>query len=339
MVWLRISSRRACSMRSAPRPRTVRPAAARLQCACACSTRCRTTARSSKDQWSDGRAARPLSTARRATTACWSTTDAAADHVGGEHRAGAREQHRAAHPDAQPDRRDGRRAWERLCAVRPRSSSAMPRSTATPAGVDDQPIHQRLQRPMSRHPRADPNLQQASACMECRRAQAAAHGRDSRRDWTNIRSSSDPSVVNVIVPQYLTGLNLSLAQPLLRDFGWRFSLLVVDVAEIARRAGLLRLQRRASPSGRNVERATGRTSWRSRTCASRRRASISPRSCCARTRAASRSARCRAQRARVGGRGRAARGRPGARARPAAHHARQSARADQREAGRQPRRC
>jgi len=51
--------------------------------------------------------------------------------------------------------------------------------------------------------------------------------------WTNARLNSNPTVVNLIVPQYVTTLGVSLAQPLLRDFGWRFALLVVDVAEIA----------------------------------------------------------------------------------------------------------
>ena len=51
--------------------------------------------------------------------------------------------------------------------------------------------------------------------------------------WTNARISSNPTVVNLVVPQYATTLGLSLTQPLLRDFGWRFALLVVDVAQIA----------------------------------------------------------------------------------------------------------
>jgi len=50
--------------------------------------------------------------------------------------------------------------------------------------------------------------------------------------WTNARLSSSPSLVNQVVPQYATTLGLSLTQPLLRDFGWRFALLIVDVAQI-----------------------------------------------------------------------------------------------------------
>src|SRR5262245_36701376 len=51
--------------------------------------------------------------------------------------------------------------------------------------------------------------------------------------WTNSRLFSNPTVVNLIVPEYITTLGVSITQPLLRDFGWRFALLVVDVAQIA----------------------------------------------------------------------------------------------------------
>jgi len=51
-------------------------------------------------------------------------------------------------------------------------------------------------------------------------------------DWTNERFYSAPSQLNLLVPQYTTILNASIAQPLLRDFGWRFALLVVDVAQL-----------------------------------------------------------------------------------------------------------
>jgi outer membrane protein TolC len=51
--------------------------------------------------------------------------------------------------------------------------------------------------------------------------------------WENARLNSNPTVVNLVVPQYATTLGVSLAQPLLRDFGWRFALLIVDVAQIA----------------------------------------------------------------------------------------------------------
>lgn len=50
--------------------------------------------------------------------------------------------------------------------------------------------------------------------------------------WTNDRIKSNPTIVNQLVPSYVTTLGLSLNQPLLRDFGWRYSLLLVDVAEL-----------------------------------------------------------------------------------------------------------
>jgi HAE1 family hydrophobic/amphiphilic exporter-1 len=49
-------------------------------------------------------------------------------------------------------------------------------------------------------------------------------------DWTNSRRSSTATAVNLVVPQYVTTLDVSLNQPLLRDFGWRYSLLLVDLA-------------------------------------------------------------------------------------------------------------
>jgi len=49
--------------------------------------------------------------------------------------------------------------------------------------------------------------------------------------WQNSRLTTNPSLSAELVPQYLTSLNLSLNQPLLRDFGWRYSLLFVQVAQ------------------------------------------------------------------------------------------------------------
>jgi len=74
-------------------------------------------------------------------------------------------------------------------------------------------------------------------------------------EWTNQRLSSDPNVVNQLVPAYYTGLNLSLNQPLLRDFGWRFSLLVVDVAQIGEAASLHDYEAAVATLIENVERA------------------------------------------------------------------------------------
>jgi outer membrane protein TolC len=50
--------------------------------------------------------------------------------------------------------------------------------------------------------------------------------------WTNDRIKNNPTIVNQLVPSYVTTLGLSLNQPLLRDFGWRYSLLLVDIAEL-----------------------------------------------------------------------------------------------------------
>jgi outer membrane protein TolC len=74
-------------------------------------------------------------------------------------------------------------------------------------------------------------------------------------EWTNQRLSSDPNVVNQLVPAYYTGLNLSLNQPLLRDFGWRFSLLVVDVAQIGEAASFHDYEAAVATLIENVERA------------------------------------------------------------------------------------
>jgi outer membrane protein TolC len=49
--------------------------------------------------------------------------------------------------------------------------------------------------------------------------------------WTNDRLSLNSNVINLLVPRYETTLGLSLAQPLLRNFGWQFALLRVDVAQ------------------------------------------------------------------------------------------------------------
>jgi outer membrane protein len=49
--------------------------------------------------------------------------------------------------------------------------------------------------------------------------------------WQNQRLLTNPSVLATLVPQYTTSLGLSLNQPLLRDFGWRHALLVVEVAQ------------------------------------------------------------------------------------------------------------
>jgi outer membrane protein TolC len=54
--------------------------------------------------------------------------------------------------------------------------------------------------------------------------------------WDNSRLSANPSIVNPLIPRYDTALGLSLNQPLLRDFGWRYTLLLVEVAQTAEQA-------------------------------------------------------------------------------------------------------
>lgn len=49
--------------------------------------------------------------------------------------------------------------------------------------------------------------------------------------WRNNRNKANPSVLNQYDPEYLSTLGLSLNQPLLRDFGWGYSLLRVEIAQ------------------------------------------------------------------------------------------------------------
>lgn len=49
--------------------------------------------------------------------------------------------------------------------------------------------------------------------------------------WQNQRRLTNPSAINELDPQYTTVLGLSLNQPLLRDFGWRYALVFVQVAQ------------------------------------------------------------------------------------------------------------
>jgi outer membrane protein len=50
-------------------------------------------------------------------------------------------------------------------------------------------------------------------------------------DFTNQRLFTNPSIASPVVPKYVTTLGLSLNQPLLRNFGWRYALLVVEIAQ------------------------------------------------------------------------------------------------------------
>lgn len=54
--------------------------------------------------------------------------------------------------------------------------------------------------------------------------------------FSNNRRLTNPSLANPLVPLYTTSLSLNLVQPLLQNFGWRYSLLLVDIATTAQQA-------------------------------------------------------------------------------------------------------
>lgn len=54
--------------------------------------------------------------------------------------------------------------------------------------------------------------------------------------FNNNRGKFNPSLANPVVPLYTTSLTLSLNQPLLQNFGWRYALLMVDIAQTAEQA-------------------------------------------------------------------------------------------------------
>ena len=74
-------------------------------------------------------------------------------------------------------------------------------------------------------------------------------------DFTNQELSTNPTVINLLNPDYITALNLSVTQPLLRDFGWRFSMLVVDIAQIGEEAAQYDYAAQVAALVENVERA------------------------------------------------------------------------------------
>jgi outer membrane protein TolC len=73
--------------------------------------------------------------------------------------------------------------------------------------------------------------------------------------WQNNRLDTNPSVLSEVVPQYLTTLNLSLNQPLLRDFGWRYALVFVEVAQNTEQEAYYQYEAALATIIRNVERA------------------------------------------------------------------------------------
>jgi HAE1 family hydrophobic/amphiphilic exporter-1 len=74
-------------------------------------------------------------------------------------------------------------------------------------------------------------------------------------DWTNHRQSTIATAVNLVVPQYVTALDLSLNQPLLRDLGWRYSLLLVDLAQNTEEAAFYQYKAATADIVLAVERA------------------------------------------------------------------------------------
>ncbi len=54
--------------------------------------------------------------------------------------------------------------------------------------------------------------------------------------FSNNRRLTNPSLANPLVPLYTTSLSLNLVQPLLQNFGWRYALLLVDIATTAQQA-------------------------------------------------------------------------------------------------------
>lgn len=73
--------------------------------------------------------------------------------------------------------------------------------------------------------------------------------------WQNSRLKTDPSIAAELVPQYVTSLALSLNQPLLRDFGWRYSMLFVQVAQNLEQAAYFQYQAAIATVIATVERA------------------------------------------------------------------------------------
>ena len=73
--------------------------------------------------------------------------------------------------------------------------------------------------------------------------------------WTNSRYDSNPSLINSLVPRYNTAVGLTFVQPLLRDFGWRYSTLLVQIAQNAEQATYLQYEAAIAMLVTGVERA------------------------------------------------------------------------------------
>jgi outer membrane protein len=72
--------------------------------------------------------------------------------------------------------------------------------------------------------------------------------------WQNQRRLTNPSAINELYPQYTTVLGLSLNQPLLRDFGWRYALVFVEVAQDTQQQAYFQYQAAIATIIANVER-------------------------------------------------------------------------------------
>ena len=73
--------------------------------------------------------------------------------------------------------------------------------------------------------------------------------------WQNQRRVTNPSAITELVPQYMTMLGLSLNQPLLRDFGWRYALVFVEVAQTTEQEAYFQYQAAIASIVANVEAA------------------------------------------------------------------------------------
>jgi len=73
--------------------------------------------------------------------------------------------------------------------------------------------------------------------------------------FSNTRYQANPSIANPLEPRYSTALGLSLNQPLLRNFGWRYSLLLVEVAQNTQQAAYHQYQAVVANIVAQVERA------------------------------------------------------------------------------------
>lgn len=114
-----------------------------------------------------------------------------------------------------------RRAWAqfdpRAVGYVNRSRSAVPATTALTAGVSQNPFIGTL------------FTSELDANVGLRKTLLT--GGALSLDFTNQRVLTNPSIASPVTPRYVTTLGLSLNQPLLRNFGWKYSLLVVEIAQ------------------------------------------------------------------------------------------------------------